>query len=896
MTDQGEILYASFGIEKVESTPDGDLMVYGKASDGSIDSDQQIVDPKWMKSAIQEWLATGANLRVQHNPQRDPAGIGITANTDDHGATWVKSLVVEPIAQKLVAKGALRAYSVGIARPTIENDITAKGGRITGGTLVELSLVDRPANKGCGIQLVKSADDGSLEYTGKMFGSDDEIQKMLNGDVAEKSETAPDMSFQAPDLSVTFTPDDLMKIVQSKMVEKHYDELAIKAVADAEDEALEALKSENPGDEWLQKDHREFSAEQRRHHAAEGNALPDGSYPIPDADALRRAAILARSKHGNWKAASRLIARRARELGVSNPMDSGDSEKGASVPDAATPEVIKDEAAETEVTEAKEAEADVTKDPEGEKAKKPAKGKKMPPWLQGDDDGDSDSDSCKMDHAHTEKCTPSGTPKSTSGAKDAADMNAMPNPGAAETSPMPPGIASDACKGQPEASALLRFKTIGMDPDIGRLHDMTCPAYDPELTAKYHPYAEFSSLIDEAVWMRKALEAASGPTERAMSMAQLWNAVTLLKKASPGMLNDFRAEMHKAFRDANPGPTTYPTPGSMSPSSYNRPVITAGHAANSPGYDGPNSSPDVASGTPNATHFDRPPLGAGHQTPSPSFMKRDGEFPSEQGVPVQLTYAVMEKEQARQALVLAHEHLSRMFPDACPMAQGPSVYPEHKPVPSVVGKSEDEPVEEGVVKAEPEVTEDLAVKGRKKQIKKLGKKVMQGKITLDQARGALGNRSAMKTEEDSVRKQYESGLITREQAMEALGFTVEKSEAPAVIEKAETGDGNSLTPDILKTMMSEILAPFTAKIAAQDELIASQQKTLDAIADQPDPSTASFSGLALKVARPAAVKTQAEIAEHAQSMIRRNLQHTYNTHSNPAVREAAGEALSKLDL
>jgi hypothetical protein len=72
------------------------------------------------------------------------------------------------------------------------------------------------------------------------------------------------------------------------------------------------------------KDSREFSADERKKHAAEGNALPDGSYPIPDKDALRRAAVLARSGHGDVAAAKRLIARRAKALGVANPLDTDD--------------------------------------------------------------------------------------------------------------------------------------------------------------------------------------------------------------------------------------------------------------------------------------------------------------------------------------------------------------------------------------------------------------------------------------------------------------------------------------------------------------------------------------------------------------------------------------------
>lgn len=69
------------------------------------------------------------------------------------------------------------------------------------------------------------------------------------------------------------------------------------------------------------KDTRTFTAAERKNHAANGEALPDGSYPIPDKDALRRAAILARSGHGDVKAAKKLIAKRAKALGVPNPLD-----------------------------------------------------------------------------------------------------------------------------------------------------------------------------------------------------------------------------------------------------------------------------------------------------------------------------------------------------------------------------------------------------------------------------------------------------------------------------------------------------------------------------------------------------------------------------------------------
>jgi hypothetical protein len=64
------------------------------------------------------------------------------------------------------------------------------------------------------------------------------------------------------------------------------------------------------------------SAANRRKLAQQGKALPNESYPIEDTEDLKNAATLARSGHGDVGAAKRLIARRARALGVKNPLDS----------------------------------------------------------------------------------------------------------------------------------------------------------------------------------------------------------------------------------------------------------------------------------------------------------------------------------------------------------------------------------------------------------------------------------------------------------------------------------------------------------------------------------------------------------------------------------------------
>lgn len=59
---------------------------------------------------------------------------------------------------------------------------------------------------------------------------------------------------------------------------------------------------------------REFSKRERMSLAMKGQALDDGSYPIPDVAHLRSAIVLAQSGHGDVAAAKRLIKRRAREL------------------------------------------------------------------------------------------------------------------------------------------------------------------------------------------------------------------------------------------------------------------------------------------------------------------------------------------------------------------------------------------------------------------------------------------------------------------------------------------------------------------------------------------------------------------------------------------------------
>jgi hypothetical protein len=116
-----------------------------------------------MASAIREWLGTYPAVRVQHRKDY-PAGKGLEAWQDDEGATWVKSLVVDDAAKRMVRKGVLRAYSVGMDHVVTQPSAMAKRFFITGGTLTEVSLCDRPANTRCGITIAKSG-----QYVGTAY-------------------------------------------------------------------------------------------------------------------------------------------------------------------------------------------------------------------------------------------------------------------------------------------------------------------------------------------------------------------------------------------------------------------------------------------------------------------------------------------------------------------------------------------------------------------------------------------------------------------------------------------------------------------------------------------------------------------------------------------------------
>ena len=164
------------------------MCIRDRATDDSLDIDQQICDDTWLSSAMPEWFKSGGNIREQHSSIAAGVAKEYESKPDGH---YISVLVVDPVSVKKVESGVLKGFSIGIKSPRVVRDQKAANGRIIDGQIVEVSLVDRPANPNAKLMLAKAVDgETSLvkveEYTEKADKPD--YANMLPG--GEKSEPA----------------------------------------------------------------------------------------------------------------------------------------------------------------------------------------------------------------------------------------------------------------------------------------------------------------------------------------------------------------------------------------------------------------------------------------------------------------------------------------------------------------------------------------------------------------------------------------------------------------------------------------------------------------------------------------------------------------------------------
>jgi hypothetical protein len=131
-------LYGEF--QKVEEQEDGTLKVSGIASSEAVDSDGEIITAEAMKAAIPDYMAFGA-VREMHTSWA--AGTALKCEVNDQKQTEFECLVVDGEAIKKVQAGVYKGFSIG-GRVTKRDPLNKS--TIQGIKLVEVSLVDRPAN------------------------------------------------------------------------------------------------------------------------------------------------------------------------------------------------------------------------------------------------------------------------------------------------------------------------------------------------------------------------------------------------------------------------------------------------------------------------------------------------------------------------------------------------------------------------------------------------------------------------------------------------------------------------------------------------------------------------------------------------------------------------------
>lgn len=975
-------------INPVDGTPD--IEIWGKATDGTLDSDLQIVDPDWSLAALKEWFDTKANIRMSHDPKQ-PVGKGI--DIDGH---YVRARIADPKAKHFIREGVLNDFSVGIMNPDVRKgdprfrhlDPQGKAihGIITGrpdglSGFGEISVVDRGANYGSSFALVKAAADGTPEWVGELTTPADSPA----GSGLTTLELPSDMKLKV-------TPSILAKMATLKR------DLVLKEQAQGQPEvitkAAEPAAAE-PGPEALPEYHamkaaeaavykRDIDTATRRRLAGEGHALPNLSYPIENNEDLQNAATLARSGHGDVPAARRLIAREARERKVPNPLKAKK---------AAAPEVVKCKCtagmmdgvpctkckAGKRMAE-KAAKPDAVKKKKGKmraicpncgakqnpahahcpecgkplparaiQVKKnhdfvclgcghdldkgephcPGCGKENPGYLPEADrkipsnlDADKSAGKDRVAKAK-KKSGKKGKPFGGSQAKPfgAADEKDKPDAKAEkrrkgkgkgrspaegvtghETTGLPPHREPDGAPveqfendahledGDQQMKAALRHKSLGIEPHLAVLHDLTCPAFSPSDVARALPYASLGG-IDTAWWQKAALDAAAGESfekaAAAFNNAQaLSQAAVTLKTADPDVMLGIRMANHEAFlaanrdliktfRDATPGPGSAPTPGHVMPQSFRRPYISAGHAAESPQAEGARTFP-VISDHPQAQDFQRGYLSAGHASESPENSEpRSAPVPEgSAGRPEAVSYAGMQQRDYEAARSAMHDHLSRIAPGMCAMSppMGSTQKPGH-PVPEAVGG----PVPHRAGKASR--ADKLAAKARKA---KKAAKAAQRKA--DARRRKIGERVL-------------KGKLSPEEAQAQLGITV-KAAVPSIPAAGPLAEASApvqhLDPDALAAALKSATAPLVKRIKAQDKAIRKNQKVLDAVAGQPDTSQAPFRGTGVykASAAPVAPQTVAEASAMAQNANIQRLRHDWRNSHIPEVREAAYKELT----
>lgn len=640
----------SIPLTKYEDADDGAVYVYGLATDGTLDRDDQIIDPAFAAKSLRAWFETGANVRVMHSAGLYPAGRGVELVSKD-GGQWLKSRIVEPTAVKLVKEGVLSAYSVGIARPRVIHDNIAKGGRVIDGETVEVSLVDRPANPSCGLVLAKMAGD-VVELLGRevlgdvpgahpaapspatfakdlvrnghaagVVGPDGVVKRdfdaAVGGGVDRDKLAASDFVFGDERAFPIVTPGDVPDAVSSwgRYKGSHTFKQFRRALTALADRKGEAFAAKLPK-EWTRKRVDAELAKGRKDCPGEGC---DATY---DADTSAKYC----SDCGHKLPAA--TATKAAEAGTDPDGDVDDALGNAK---------------------------DAVRAAIGAQSKDP--------------DAHTDPNDAKVS-AHLEAAEAAVNAAQHAQSTDMAQDDDVEKAEKAATGASGEGMLAPV---------------PGMPYGLRRLHDTLCGAYGWAAVKEAHPGLQkigLTPVVTDAVLLlattvRQAVaEMSPADAERVAALSKAYAAAAGLGQADAQDIAEARAELVKDFRAANiDAPAMTPMGGKdgFEPGRWRRGYLSAGHAND---FAKPGQTPRIpaANHVPEASQFRRGPLTAGHAAEPPEntgagtrpiITSAGGARPTPQMAPGEgVTKAAGSIAAVMQAV---HDHIADAHPDCCPM-------------------------------------------------------------------------------------------------------------------------------------------------------------------------------------------------------------------------------------
>lgn len=298
----------------IEKVDEAKRMVWGYASTPTKDLQGEVVTLDAIKTALPDYMQW-ANIREMHTS----SAVGVTkeANVDDKGL-YIGAKIVDDDAWKKCKEGVYKGFSIGGQK------LKKVGDTIEQLSLREISLVDRPANPDCRIDVVKVA--------GAAVANSEADQSLLAKFLDVCKSLAPKFGrdgFSAPVHSLETPAHAALEGHQPQVIPARVDNVdrhpSTAMVTD-----LRQPGAETPGAQQVpltyaeladldrkfvevEFEKREFSEKERKHLAASGAALPDGSFPIKSEKDLENA-IQAYGRASDKEKAKAHICARAKAL------------------------------------------------------------------------------------------------------------------------------------------------------------------------------------------------------------------------------------------------------------------------------------------------------------------------------------------------------------------------------------------------------------------------------------------------------------------------------------------------------------------------------------------------------------------------------------------------------